>query len=654
LATTVVLGISIVLQVAAAALAFRLIKITRTPTAWLLITSAISLMAFRRSITFYRLVTGDVSRPPDLTAEAIALLISVLMLAGIAWIAPLFRSIMETRDKLARTNEQLQQEITERHAAEAKLEAHRGHLEELVQERTADLSQAIIVARAANRAKTEFLANMSHELRTPLNAIIGFADMLERKFAGALNDHQTEYVHIINISGHHLLDLINDVLDLAKVEAGKMEMDRSWVNVGELLDSSAMLLREKAIAHALNVTVTKTEEVRDLLMRADARKFKQVVFNLLSNAVKFTPDGGRITITARREDDRLVVDVSDTGVGINAEDQARIFGEFEQVDSSPSKTHQGTGLGLALAKKLIEMHGGTIGVFSEGENRGTTFTFSIPTDEPRSAVSTPTATPPPEAPSTDTTGEARPLVLVVEDDKRAAEMLRTYLENGGFSVAHTTSGEQALRLAREYLPRAITLDIILPDKSGLEVLAELKADPVTSHIPVVIVSVTDRKRLAFTLGATEWLVKPVAQERLIEAVKRHRPPAPGGENKVLLLADEENTGNALAALLRANGFVVLHAGNGDDAIELAAKFRPQVAVLDLSDPVLTGIAVSERFRSHPRTQGIPLVIHTTGDLTEADISGLRKRFEGFAAKPGRDQLLREVQRVLRHAPGRPH
>lgn len=378
---------------------------------------------------------------------------------------------------------------------------------------------AKIAAEEANQAKSQFLANMSHELRTPMNAILGFSEILQDQTFGELNPKQGRYVGNILTSARHLLELINSILDLSKVEAGRMELDRSLFDPATALRSIESIVRP--LVTKQQITLTTTAEGTIPPISADAAKFKQILYNLLSNAIKFTPAGGSVTAHMECREGGLHVTVTDTGIGIRSEDQERIFREFEQVDSSFARQQQGTGLGLGLARKLVELHGGRIWIESEGEGKGSTFGFVIPL--PAEAMqSVPEASPTEaaplcELPDRESVGK-RPVVLVVEDDRHASELLAHYLSEAGYGVVPAFQGGSVVAMAREWRPCAITLDVLLPEKDGLQVLEALKADPETRDIPVVIVSISPDGASALRLGASGHLEKPVDRERLLEAV----------------------------------------------------------------------------------------------------------------------------------------
>ncbi|MDH3600866.1 MAG: ATP-binding protein [Candidatus Tectomicrobia bacterium] len=368
-------------------------------------------------------------------------------------------------------------------------------------------------AEAASQAKSEFLANMSHELRTPLNAIIGFSEVLLDKMFGDLNDKQEEYLHDIFTSGQHLLSLINDILDLAKIESGKIELEPSRFNFRELVDGSLVMVRERAQSHDMSLSIEIADGIDAIV--GDERKVKQILFNLLSNAVKFTPDGGQVGITAHTEGPEIQVAVWDTGIGIAPEDQGRIFEEFQQVGSGLTAKAEGTGLGLALTRKLVELHGGTISVESVPE-RGSTFTFTLPTSVVAEQMSL-TAIPGDSAQEPGAqTAAAGPLVLVVDDDPKSAGLLRIYLSEAGYTVDIARDGEEGLKQIKQRPPDVVVLDILLPKVDGWEFLKRLRQDAQTRQIPVVIVSIADEKNKGLALGATEYFVKPVQKEQLLQ------------------------------------------------------------------------------------------------------------------------------------------
>jgi signal transduction histidine kinase/ActR/RegA family two-component response regulator len=381
-------------------------------------------------------------------------------------------------------------------------------LELKVEERTAQLREALGQLEVANRHKSEFLANMSHELRTPLNAIIGFSEVLRERMFGDINERQEEYLTDILTSGQHLHSLINDILDLAKVEAGRMELELSEVDVAAMLDSALAMLRERAGREQIRLDLDVGPDVG--VVEADERKLKQVLFNLLSNAIKFTPDGGRLAVSATVSGDELVVTVADSGIGIAPEDRTKIFEEFGQASSGTAK--EGTGLGLPLSKRFVELHGGRMWFDSE-PGVGSTFCFAVPLHRPGQ-----------EAQSSAGTGDDRAPggrhVLLVEDDPNAVDLLTIYLEGAGFEVDSAPDGERGLARAHSTQPDVIVLDIMLPGVDGWDVLAALKADAQLGNVPVVVVSMLDERVKGFALGAAEYLVKPVVRDDVLAALAR--------------------------------------------------------------------------------------------------------------------------------------
>jgi signal transduction histidine kinase/CheY-like chemotaxis protein len=359
----------------------------------------------------------------------------------------------------------------------------------------------------ASRHKSEFLASMSHELRTPLNAVIGFSEVLLERMFGELNDRQEEYLRDIWSSGKHLLELLNEILDLSKVEAGHMVLEPTEFSLQEALEHGLALVRERASRHGITLHLDVAPDVGPV--QADELRIKQVIVNLLSNAVKFTADGGHVDVRARADASGVLVTVSDTGIGVAADDRERIFHAFQQGGRKASTT-EGTGLGLTLSKRIIELHGGRIWVDSEvGE--GSTFGFAIPAGA--AVVAT-------DAQGDSGQPDQRRTVVVIDDDRRSVDLLKVYLEAIGLRVISARDGERGVDLVRRLRPGRVVLDILLPGLDGWQVLESLKADAATAAIPVIIVSILDERAKGLTLGAAEYLVKPVSREELLEALAR--------------------------------------------------------------------------------------------------------------------------------------
>lgn len=383
--------------------------------------------------------------------------------------------------------------------------------------RSVDLVNALKARTAevevASRHKSEFLASMSHELRTPLNAVIGFSEVLLERMFGDLNDRQEEYLRDIWSSGKHLLELLNEILDLSKVEAGQMTLEPTEFSLQEALGHGLALVRERAARHGIRLGLEVAPEVG--LVRADELRIKQVIVNLLSNAVKFTPDGGRVEVRARTEGSEVLVTVADTGTGVAAADRERIFQSFQQGGRRASTT-EGTGLGLTLSKRIVELHGGRIWVESE-LGVGSTFGFAIPAGVPAPAAGA-VADDPGRA-------DGKGTVVVIDDDRRSIDLLTVYLEAAGLRVVSASDGRRGVELIRALKPAIVVLDILLPGLDGWQVLESLKADPATAAIPVVVVSILDERGRGLALGAAEYLVKPVSREGVLDALARCGPEA---------------------------------------------------------------------------------------------------------------------------------
>ncbi|WP_392542915.1 GAF domain-containing protein [Oryzobacter telluris] len=474
--------------------------------------------------------------------------------------------------------------------------------------------------------KSEFLASMSHELRTPLNAVIGFSEVLLERMFGDLNERQAEYVGDIHDAGRHLLDLLNDVLDLSKVEAGRMEIELSTFPLADAVHGVLSLLRERAQRAGL-------ELVSDLstvpgLVRADELRFKQVLLNLVGNAVKFTPAGGSVTVAATLEGPDLVLTVSDTGVGIAQDDQERIFDSFQQGSRSTSQV-EGTGLGLTLTRRIVELHGGRVWLTSEvgvGSTFGVTFPNQPGDQHPAPAPAT-------YEPSVE---DARPTVVVIEDDPSSSELVQLHLGAAGLRPVPVPSGEEGLAAVRALRPTAVVLDIHLPGMDGWDVLAAIKGDPSLAETPVVVVSVLPERGRGFALGAADYLVKPVGRDELLGAVWRavadgadHGSAHPGG---VVVIDDDPVALALIRATLEPHGWTVTTTDRGADALDVVRAASPSVVLVDLLMPGVDGFAVVDMLRADPEHAATPVVVLTSKSLTARDRERLRGRIEFVASK----------------------
>jgi signal transduction histidine kinase/DNA-binding response OmpR family regulator len=479
----------------------------------------------------------------------------------------------------------------------------------------------------ASRHKSEFLASMSHELRTPLNAIIGFSEVLLERMFGELNERQDEYLRDIWGSGKHLLELLNDILDLSKIEAGQMDLNRSEFAVRESLEYCLSLVRERAIKQRIHLSLEVDPAVG--LVDADRLRFRQVVLNLLSNAVKFTPHGGRVDLCASIHGQDLVVTVADTGVGVAAEDCQRIFDSFQQ-GARPSGQAEGTGLGLTLSKRIVELHEGRIWVESE-VGRGSTFGFALPAGSEEPVLMPVPQTGTGAALTAEPATGPGPTVVVVEDDRRSFDLLRAYLEAAGVRVVGARDGEEGLDTVRKLSPAGVILDILLPGIDGWEVLARLKADPQTAPIPVIVVSLLDERGRGFALGAAEYLVKPVAKEQLLAAIYR-AAAVPERKHTVVAIDDDPLAIELARVNLEPAGWTVLGAASGQEGLALIRERQPSVVLLDLLMPGMDGFEVVEALRAEPDTKTIPVVILTSKSMTRQDKERLQGRITYVARK----------------------
>jgi signal transduction histidine kinase/CheY-like chemotaxis protein len=508
----------------------------------------------------------------------------------------------------------------------------------------AKLERANLALQEANKHKSVFLANMSHELRTPLNAIIGFSELLTDARDGQFDDAtRKRFIAQILTSGKHLLGLINDILDLSKVEAGQMELRLQTVAVADVVEQVARTV-EPLVAKKSIVLRQETTGAGEVL--ADAGKLKQMLLNLVSNAIKFTPESGAVVIRAARLSHSVEISVADTGIGIAESDQKEIFQEFHQVDNGPGRKHEGTGLGLALTRRFAVLHGGDVRVSSSPGN-GSVFTLSLPL---RAAAASQQVAP--VAPAANGHAPKGPLVLVVEDDPAAAELISRQLADAGYRTELARTGTEALAKARTLMPAAITLDIILPEVDGWEVITRLKSDGATSAIPIVVVSVVDNPELGIALGAIDYFVKPIDGKELVRRLGSFHLVKPnGGEApRVLVVDDQAANRHWLAKTLEPAGFTVIPAAGGREAISLAKSMRPDYVVLDLMMPEVTGFDVVEALRADESTRDVPIMVLTAMNLTEEDKRVLNGRVSQVLSRGsvGTSDIVGLLKRVVRN------
>jgi signal transduction histidine kinase/CheY-like chemotaxis protein len=535
---------------------------------------------------------------------------------------------------------------------ERALRMARDELEQRVLERTAELeaakkeveefSQSILLAKEeverGSKFKDQFLSTMSHELRTPLNAVLGFSDLLADERYGPLNDRQQRYVAHIHTGGKHLLKLISDILDLSKIEAGRMELSREDVSVasafGEVISALYPLAEKKSQALLQQVEP-------NIHVHADAMRFKQVLMNLVGNAIKFTPESGRIELVARQVDDQVRMEVRDNGPGIPPDQQQRIFEAFVRLTQTGSAT-EGTGLGLAITSRLVELHGSKLGIESR-PGEGTCFYFSLPLiaiarDQPAQ-----TSMPMPRA-------RKAPRILVIEDNEVTGQLIQSQLTSSGYETLKCAQPERAREMAAEHQPDAITLDLLMQPVHGLEVLLQLKNDPRTLKIPVIVVTIVDQPGVGTALGADEYLIKPVDKATLLAAVERCLRSRGGTApaRSILVVEDDASTLEVIVELLKAYGYAVSTAMDGEQARVSVAQFLPELVILDLVLPKMSGFELLAEWRSNRRTADLPVFVLTSKDLTKEEEKYIHAHAESLFRKQDswRESLIKQLDRVV--------
>ncbi|MGA8800536.1 MAG: response regulator, partial [Pseudolabrys sp.] len=513
-----------------------------------------------------------------------------------------------------------------------------------LKQRQQELEEAMQQAETANHAKSAFLANMSHELRTPLNAIIGLTEMMVSNAARFGTDKALEPLRRVHRAGKHLLELINQVLDLSKIEAGKVELNPELINVPRLVDEVVGTARSLAEQNNNSLSVECPGDIDPLYV--DALRLRQILLNLLSNSCKFTKNGKisvRVAPISANGREWFDFAVSDSGIGMSADQLDKLFEEFTQGDQSTARRYGGTGLGLAITRRLCRMMDGDVSVTSE-LGKGSTFVVRLPADS-ANRIETVAAT-------ADIEDEPRTFgdcVLVIDDDATARELIANHLREEGFSVATANSGRDGLRRAGELRPMAITLDVLMPDLDGWTVLAALRGNPELADIPVVMATVTDQQRKGMALGAAGYLTKPIDRDQLIALLRPFQ--ARVRRTRVLMVEDDPAQRMSIRSVLEPQQWRVTEADNGRVALDLLAKEIPDIILIDLMMPEMDGFDLIAALRKQPDWRRIPVIVITALDLTAADRARLNSGVEGILLKSSFDpaHLVQTVRQAVANA-----
>ena len=507
------------------------------------------------------------------------------------------------------------------------------------------ITEARDAAEAANASKSQFLANMSHELRTPLNAIIGYSEMLQEELTDIGEEALIPDLKKIHSAGKHLLGLINDILDISKIEAGRMEMFVEEFSINELIGDVTATIKPLIAKNHNTLAVACPVDVGR--MSADVTKLRQILFNLLSNASKFC-ENGTIGLTVEREGEGAAAHIrfaiSDSGIGMTAEQLGKLFQAFTQADASTTRKYGGTGLGLVISRTFCRLMGGDITVTSE-VGKGSTFTITLPLAGAEAALGEASAA---SVAPVESDAVQGPLVLMIDDDPIIHDILGRLLKQNGFAVRGAHTGENGLQLARELQPELITLDVLMPGMDGWSVLAALKADADTLDIPVMMLSINANESLSYSLGATHCLSKPIDRACLGRVLANYHPNRNTG--RVLIIEDDQTTRDMTRRLLEKEGWQVREAENGEVGLQQLARELPDLILLDLMMPVMDGFQFYQTMRASTQWRDIPVVVVTAKDLTEADRQQLTGAVKRVLQKGSfnYETLIADMLRIIHH------